>query len=188
MPPRLTVIARPRFLRFTNNYPPVAAISGEILLKYRKHSSAGDGPPFVDPLFAAELSRSGDQRRKSDRRHASQDDRKTKQLCRQVFQAISLALAGECDDEVLRELTVESVTPAPNASRLLVCVALPPARPGETPPTPGKVMEHLSLHSARLRRSVAAAVTRKRAPELTFLPVLPGTLSGDGNERREVTP
>jgi hypothetical protein len=102
-----------------------------------------------------------------------------------VFQALSLALAGECDDDVLRDLTVESVTPAPNASRLLVCVALPPARPGERAPAPHAVLERLSMHNARLRRCVASAITRKRAPELTFLPVAPGTLLG-GTDSTEV--
>jgi ribosome-binding factor A len=133
-----------------------------------------------------ELSRSGDRGR--GRRDAARKDRKTKQLCRQVFQAVSLALAGECDDEVLRDLTVESVTPAPNASRLLVCVALPPARPGETLPSPQMVMERLTIHRARLRRCVAAVVTRKRAPELTFLPVAPGSLLAQADDQREVTP
>lgn len=157
-------------------------------MKYRKHSPAGDGPPFVDPLFAMELSRSGERGRKSGRRDGARDDRKTKQLCRQVFQAVSLALAGECGDEVLRDLTVESVAPAPNASRLLVCVALPPARPGEPVPTPQEVMERLSMHQARLRRCVAAAVTRKRAPELTFLPVAASSMSVEADDRKEVKP
>lgn len=156
--------------------------------KYRKHSPAGDGPPFVDPLFAMELARSGGRGRGTGRRDAAQRDRKTKQLCRQVFQAVSLALAGECDDEVLRDLTVGSVTPAPNASRLLVCVALPPARPGGPVLAPQIVMERLAIHHARLRRCVAAAVTRKRAPELTFLPVAPGSESAQVGDRREVTP
>ena len=133
-----------------------------------------------------ELSRSGGRGRGPGRREEAQKDRKTKQLCRQVFQAVSLALAGECDDEVLRDLTVESVTPAPNASRLLVCVALPPARPGEEVLSPQNVLERLAVHHARLRRCVAAAVTRKRAPELTFLPIAPGSLSAQGDDRTEV--
>ncbi len=156
-------------------------------MKYRKHSPAGDGPPFVDPLFAAELDRSDDRGRKPGRRGAAQKQRKARQLCRQVFQAISLALAGECDDELLRDLTVESVTPAPNASRLLVCVALPLPRPGASVLLPQVVLERLATHHARLRRCVAAAVTRKRAPELTFLPVAPGCLLAAPDDQ-EATP
>jgi ribosome-binding factor A len=93
------------------------------------------------------------------------------QLCRQAYQALTLALGGGCGDDVLRDCTVESVVPAPNASRLLVRVALPPAAPGEPAPSPETVMQCLSLAHGRLRRAVAAAITRKRAPELTFLPV-----------------
>jgi ribosome-binding factor A len=99
------------------------------------------------------------------------EDRKTRQLCRQVYQALTLTLGGESGDDVLRDCTVESVVPAPNASRLLVRVALPPARPGEPAASPVAVMECLARAHGRLRRAVAAAVTRKRAPELTFLPV-----------------
>lgn len=47
------------------------------------------------------------------------------QVCRQAQRALSLALAGECHDDVLRSLYVTSVLPAPDASRLLVCVVLP---------------------------------------------------------------
>ena len=84
------------------------------------------------------------------------------------MQAVSLALAGECNDDVLRELTVVSVTPAPNASRLLVCVSLPSTRDAVAL-TPLRVLEHMERHNARLRGCVAAAITRKRAPELMFL-------------------
>ncbi len=48
-------------------------------------------------------------------------DHKTAQLCRQVFQALSMAL-GDCGDDVLRGLLVHDVDPAPNAGRLLVRV------------------------------------------------------------------
>src|SRR5262245_15189259 len=43
-------------------------------------------------------------------------NRKCLQLCRQVERALSITLEGE----ILRDLTVESVVPAPDSSRLLV--------------------------------------------------------------------
>ena len=52
-------------------------------------------------------------------------DEKTMRLCRQVERALSMTLPGECGDEVLSDLSVISVTPAPGASRLLVTVMLP---------------------------------------------------------------
>src|SRR4051812_4307536 len=50
--------------------------------------------------------------------------RKAWQLGRQVAETLDAVLAGESRDELLRGLRVVSVTPAPDASRLLVTVAL----------------------------------------------------------------
>lgn len=91
-------------------------------------------------------------------------DHKTAQLCRQVFRALSLAL-GECGDDLLRELVVVEVRPAPDAGRLLVTV---------TPSAAGDPLDLLDLlgrldrAGGRLRHAVAEAITRKRAPELAF--------------------
>ena len=45
--------------------------------------------------------------------------RKTRQLCAQVARTVEAVLVGELDDEVLRELIVHKVEPAPDESRLL---------------------------------------------------------------------
>ena len=94
-------------------------------------------------------------------------DHKTAQLCRQVFRAVSLALA-ECGDDVLRELIVHEVAPAPDASRLLVRVGFSASVADVT--GVADVLGRLARASGFLRREVAIAITRKRAPELTFLP------------------
>jgi ribosome-binding factor A len=78
---------------------------------------------------------------------------------------------------VLQNLLVAEVTPAPDASQLLV--VLTPA-PG-SPPLTGEVVDAaLRAAAGWLRTEVAAAITRKRAPKLTFqfLPVLDETGSG----------
>ena len=49
-------------------------------------------------------------------------DRKVRQLCSQVAETLSLVLSGECADELLQNLEVVAVDPAPNASLLLVTV------------------------------------------------------------------
>jgi ribosome-binding factor A len=90
--------------------------------------------------------------------------RKTLQLCRQVERALNYVLAGECDDDVLRDLTIVSVEPAPDASRMMVTVA--PSMPG-TCDLP-RILEHLQNASGMLRSFVAASIHRKRAPELAF--------------------
>jgi len=100
--------------------------------------------------------------------------RKTLQLCREVERTLSAVLAGECGDEVLRELMVVSVVPAPNAGRLVVTVALP--RSAEV--SVEEVLQRLLSQSGRLRSEVAAAVSRRKTPELAFRVVtddIPGT-------------
>ena len=96
--------------------------------------------------------------------------RKALQLCREAERTLSAVLSGECDDDVLRELTVLSVVPAPNAVRLLVTVALPPSAniPAD------EAMRRLLNVSGHLRSELAAAVSRRKAPELTFRVVTDG--------------
>ena len=92
------------------------------------------------------------------------NNRKDLQLCRQVADTLSLVLSGECDDEVLSAVNVVAVTPAPDASQLLVVVGL---AVGEIWPAE-IVLEHLQAAAGRLRAAIAAAITRKRAPKLSF--------------------
>ncbi|HEY8746729.1 MAG TPA: hypothetical protein VIM11_02065 [Tepidisphaeraceae bacterium] len=93
----------------------------------------------------------------------SKHQRKDQQLCRQAQRALMYAIPGDLGDSLLQELTVESVLPAPNASRLLVRLTSPRG-PGDAP----EILERLSRVEKYLRAQVAAAITRKRAPELTF--------------------
>lgn len=68
-------------------------------------------------------------------------------------------------DEVLRNLTVVSVEPAPHSGRLLVTVAGPsPADATDQ----HAVSEHLARAAGLLRSEVASAVHRRKAPELVF--------------------
>ena len=92
------------------------------------------------------------------------------QLCRQVFDALTYALA-ELDDPVIDELVLVSVTPAPSSARVLVLLV--PSR------------DDLDIDSAlacvhevmdELREEVAAEITRKRAPELVFRVARPDEL------------
>ena len=96
------------------------------------------------------------------------------QLCRQVERAIAMALAGECHDDVLRELTVDSVEPAGSAAQLMVRVRVPA---GQSLPD---VLERLARHGSTLRCIVAAAICRKRVPTLTFICV-PAAAEGGGH-------
>jgi len=91
-------------------------------------------------------------------------DRKTFQLCKQAARALTIALAAECGDEVLRDVYVDSVQPAPDASRLLVTVR-PLSAAG---PDPDVVLERLLVRRPFLRSCITSAIHRKRTPELSF--------------------
>jgi ribosome-binding factor A len=90
--------------------------------------------------------------------------RKALQLCRQVAEALQVAL-GDCRDEVLSGLIVTAVTPAPHAGRLRISVA---AAPSAGVRDAAIVQEHLSRAAGLLRAEVAGAIHRRKTPELFF--------------------
>jgi ribosome-binding factor A len=90
--------------------------------------------------------------------------RKTLQLCSQVAETLSMVL-GEMPDEVLRDLMVEEVQPAPDSSQLLVL--LRPA-PSAVAFDAVRALEHLNAAAKDLRLEVAGAIHRRRAPTLLF--------------------
>lgn len=113
-------------------------------------------------------------RKDNDRR---KENRKARQLCRQVTETLELVLSGDCRDEILQSLHVVSVAPAPDSSRLLVVVASDlPAEQFD----PADILTRLGRQTARLRTEVAAAIARKRVPMLVFQVTSPtGPKEGD---------
>src|SRR5688572_13035902 len=103
-----------------------------------------------------------DPRRFFDRRTAHKGGRKALQLCRQIERALSLAL-DDCQDDLLRDLLVESVVPAPTSRRLLVTVSA--ANLGNSQ---AELIGRLNTATPWIRSEIAAAICRKRVPELTF--------------------
>ena len=89
--------------------------------------------------------------------------RKALQLCGQVADTLALVLS-ECGDEVLRNLQVISVMPAPTSVRLLVTVA----RAAGATESARQIAEHLERARGRLRIELAAAIHRRKTPDLTF--------------------
>jgi ribosome-binding factor A len=90
-------------------------------------------------------------------------EHKVRQLCREVERTLSSVLSGDLGDDRLGTLALVSVEPAPDASRLMVTLAAP-ADLGD----PGPLVERLRGLSGYLRADVAAAIQRKRTPELCF--------------------
>ncbi len=111
-----------------------------------------------------------DPRKFFDRRSQGRSNRKAHQLCRQVSHTLSYVLSGECDDDALRSLSVESVDPAPDSSRLLVTVAV--LDKDDTTPTE-VILSKLAAVSGKLRSEVAASINRRKTPELVFNVVRP---------------
>ena len=90
--------------------------------------------------------------------------RKARQLCGQVTDAVRTTLAGLAD-EVLQNLTVISVEPAPHSGRLLVTVAGPTTADVTDRTT---TRERLNKACGLIRSRVASAVHRRKAPEIVF--------------------
>jgi ribosome-binding factor A len=129
--------------------------------RHRKQSA------FENPYFAEALSGASSDRLSS----GLQGERKARQFCRQVQRALNLALAEGNVDDGMNDLFVEDVSPAPDCGHLLVHVVVP----GDRPIT--EALSALRRDAPRLRSEVAMTITRKRAPELSFVPAVP-----DGDE------
>ena len=87
-------------------------------------------------------------------------NRKALQLCRQVERALALALEGD----VLRDLIVQSVIPAPDSSRMLVTVTYHGPATVDTP----TILTALHDAHAKLRAEVAANIHRRKTPDFAF--------------------
>jgi ribosome-binding factor A len=90
--------------------------------------------------------------------------RKDRQLAAQIRRALELTLAGDFEDEVLQNLSVESVEPAPGG-RLAVTLTVHP--PGNALPR-DEVLARLEAARGHLLDEVARATSRRRLPELSF--------------------
>jgi ribosome-binding factor A len=126
----------------------------------KQYSRGPREPHFIDPDFIDAL----DDKEPGSGSSHRQVERKTLQFCRQVQRALNFALA---DSSVGDGLFVEEVSPAPDCGRLLARVMIPGAL------AVADVMIALGRETPRLRSEVASAITRKRAPELFFIPAYP---------------
>lgn len=130
--------------------------------------SSDDSSHLIDPDFATILEEEDHRRQQARGRHM---EHKAHQLCRQVQRALNLALAGQLAGVGADTLFVSHVAPAPGCGHLLVFVVIPSGRGAN------RVLAELRASAPRLRAEVARCITRKRAPELSFVPV-----SADGEQ------
>ena len=93
-------------------------------------------------------------------------DHKTLRLCRQVLEALQIGLAG-CADEVLQQVSIVSVEPGADPSRLEVAVELPPDL------GPADAIARLEGAKGLLRSLAAESISRKKVPDLIFRIAIP---------------
>jgi ribosome-binding factor A len=123
----------------------------------KHHKRRSKEVEFAELEFVEALCENDSGNHSSDR----QAQRKAQQFCRQVQRALNLALA---DSGTIDGMFVEEVSPAPDCGRLLVHVLIPVDR------SVADAIDVLRRETPRLRAEVAKAITRKRAPELAFVP------------------
>jgi hypothetical protein len=127
-----------------------------------------------EPDFAAEFVHSEFERaleEETEYQHKNRGRRikqKTDQLCRQVQRALNLALAGQFSADILDGVFVIGVSAAGGSGHLIAHVSVPQER------SVGAVLAELRERAPVLRAIVAGYISRKRAPELSFVPVPPG--------------
>jgi ribosome-binding factor A len=92
-------------------------------------------------------------------RHVPHRDR---QLCAQIQEALYWVLGSQVGDETLALFQVVSVEPIPDATRLLVTLAVPDDQNLESAQT------RLQKAAKAIRAEAAAAINRRKAPELVF--------------------
>ena len=130
----------------------------------RQHSRGRKGPQSIDPEFVEALYEDKSSHSSSDR----QAERKAQQFCRQVQRALNLALADRDVADGIGGLFVEEVFPAPDCGHLLVHVVIPAGL------SVVDAMAALGREAPGLRSEVASTISRKRAPELCFVPAYRG--------------
>ncbi len=101
----------------------------------------------------------------SDRDRGGRRHHKDLQLCRQVFDALTYALA-ELDDPKIEQLAIAAVVPAPNGSRVLVTLVA--TREDLATEAEDAALACIDASVDELRAEVAAEITRQRVPELVF--------------------
>lgn len=105
----------------------------------------------------------------------SKNDRRDRQLCRQVFETLSYVLSSVSHDEVLDDLVVHEVIPAPDATRLLVVVC--PFVAGDRFDG-AEALQHLYQALGGLRAEIARSISRRKVPDLVFRVIVDGVPRG----------
>jgi ribosome-binding factor A len=135
----------------------------------KRDNHRGKGAEFIEMDFA-ELLYGEENNSRSESRQAQ---RKAQQFYRQVQRALNLALADSNVAGTNCDLFVDEISPGPDCGHLLVHIVVQDGY------SVADAMSALRRDGSRLRSEVAMAIARRRAPELSFVPV---SLEGGNND------
>lgn len=118
---------------------------------------------FASDLYDSEFEKALEEteHRKTDR--GRRIEQKTRQLCQQARRALNLALAAHSAGGALDGVFVIDVSAVAGCGRLVAHVAVPSGR------SVGDALTELRGRTPQLRAAVAGYISRKRAPELSFM-------------------
>ena len=89
----------------------------------------------------------------------------TRQLCRQIEQALELAILCDCEDPILSGLELLEVRPLGRASMLEAVIGVPTTDLDQL----AVIRTRLQQSEGRLRTAISQEIHRKRTPHLRFL-------------------
>jgi hypothetical protein len=114
-------------------------------------------------LIDSEFERALEETEHRQRDRGRRIEQKTQQLCRQVQRALNLALAGQFTGGASDDAFVVDVSAAMGCGRLVAHVVIPAGQ------SVSEVLGELRDRAPQLRAIVAGYISRKRAPELSFV-------------------
>jgi len=134
----------------------------------KRQDRRGKGAEFPDSHLDADFAEILFGEKENNRSGNRQAQRKAQQFCRQVQRALNLALADSTVAGIGCDVFVDEVSPGPDCGHLLVHIVVQDGF------SVADAMSALRRDASRLRSEVAMAITRRRAPELSFVPVFVG--------------
>ena len=114
-------------------------------------------------LFNSEFERALEETEYRNRDRGRRIEQKARQLCQQARRALNLALAGQFAGGALDGVFVVEVSAVAGCGRLLAHVAVPVGH------SVSDALKELRDRAPQLRAVVAGYISRKRAPELSFM-------------------
>ena len=118
---------------------------------------------FVSDLYDSEFEKALEETEHPKTDRGRRIEQKTRQLCQQARRALNLALAAHSAGGALDGVFVIDVSATAGCGRLVAHVAVPAGR------SVSDALKELRDRSPQLRAAGAGYISRKRAPEVSFV-------------------